>query len=284
MTVRVFVLPDLHGRSAFLTGLLRNAGIVDADGERVLGPDEVTVVSIGDIVDGSRRTVERDREMVRVMDGLVDFLVLGNHEWPFFGGTPFGGFVPDPDVRSALFGMQAQGRLVPAMTVGDTLLTHAGVERPFDFATAEEARDAVQEVFDNQDSLITFRIHSTQFSPVTFGFERGGQKWRISQGMLLGGVPSARGGPDQFGGVLWSDWDTPRNANFSQVLGHTPQADGPVLVQRMKSETYTINLDAGAKSKLTPYGVWLDGDGDIIDFVEGPHGKDRQEDGNGEAA
>ena len=42
----------------------------------------------------------------------------------------------------------------------------------------------------------------------------------------------------------------------------------------MKSETYTLNLDAGAKSGLKPYGVWLDGDsGDIIDFVEGPDGK-----------
>ena len=258
----------MHGNVPALDALLRAAGVMDEGGERLDG--DFTVVSIGDLVDGRMKTQDQDEAILKRADSLVDFIVMGNHEWPFFGGMHFNHYHPAPPVRSMLNGYAMRGALGVTFRVGDTLLTHAGVAREYDFATAEEAQAAVEDAWNNLDVYSINRMTGYQhLREHSFQFGEGDRQYDMPKGQLVAGIPYVRQGQDRPGGVLWSDWNEPKNTNFNQVLGHTPVPEGPALTQYMQGETYTLNIDTGAKGGGVVPAVWLDGEtGEIIDFVE----------------
>jgi hypothetical protein len=273
--VRAFVVPDLHGQTELMLGLLRAAGIATPDGLRTEETAADTVISVGDLINGVMADWSNDEDILKRADGLVDLIVLGNHEHPYYGGLPFSGFSPSPAVRSALYAWELTGRVVHEVVIGDTLITHAGVHAKFRFGTAVEAAAAIEDVWDNYESYATVRMSGPQYTRNRdFGFVKpNGKQYALPMGSLVDGMSEKRGGWLGYGGVLWSDWSEPKNTAFSQVLGHTPVETGPVLIQHLKSEKFTLNLDTGAKGGKSPVGVWLDADGEIIDFVEVPDGE-----------
>ena len=131
------MLPDLHGRAPAMLALLRAAGVIDADGRRLT---EDLVVQVGDLINGTMMDWDADTEILKKAEGLVDFWVLGNHDAAYdYPHLSFQGFAPSPSVRSGINRWLGSGRLVPAVVVGDTLITHAGVHEDFDFGTARDA-------------------------------------------------------------------------------------------------------------------------------------------------
>jgi hypothetical protein len=268
--MRAFVVPDLHGQTELMLALLRAAGVADENGARTEETAGDTVVSVGDLVNASKGTWTEDERILAAADGLVDLVVMGNHEHPYYGGLPFGGFSPTPPVRAALNAWEREGRVAHEVLIGDTLITHAGVHALFNFETAEEAARAIEDVWDNYERYASVKMTSvvyTRNQVFTFEDEKG-KPYVLPKASLVDGLPHRRGGWLDYGGHLWSDWSEPKNARFSQVVGHTQVPEGPVLVQYLQSEKFTLNLDTGAKKGNPPVGVWLGADGEVIDFVE----------------
>jgi len=266
--VRVLVLPDLHGRPDALAALLRAAGVTDDRGARAPGDD--LVVQLGDLINGTMADWDNDERILRDAEGLIDFWCLGNHDAAYdYPHLAFNGFAPTPAVRSGINRWLGSGKLVPAIVIGDTLISHAGVHEQFAFETAKDAADAIEDVWARYHEYAHVRMTGApHYSDDAFRFRAHGNEVSLPKALLLDGLPKSRGGWSPLGGILWADWAEPKNTRFSQVVGHTSMADGPVLTQYLQTERFTLNIDAGAKKGLSPYGVWLDSDGGIIDFVE----------------
>jgi len=271
--MRAFIVPDLHGRTDLMLGLLRAAGVATPDGRRAQETERDTVISVGDLINGAMSSWDDDERTLREADGLIDLVVIGNHEHPYYGGVPFSGFSPSPAVRSALNSWERAGKMIRQAVIGDTLVTHAGVHSKFRFETALGAAAAIEDAWDNYERYAAVKLGGVVYTrnrDFTFTKPSNGKQYTLPMASLVDGMPEKRGGWLRYGGVLWSDWSEPKNTSFSQVCGHTPVETGPVLVQHLKSEKFTVNIDTGAKSGKGPVGVWLDGDGEIIDFVETP--------------
>jgi hypothetical protein len=265
--MRTFVLPDLHGYGVELTNLLNYAGVCE-NGERLDG--DFQVVSVGDLVNATGDSMARDEAIVGTAESLIDVWVLGNHEAAYFSPhMGFDGFTPHAPVRTEFNRGMRSGKIVPCALVGETLITHAGLVEWFRFKTAQEAHDAIWDVYMN------FFDYANPVGPGRATYSGQPYQWgntRLPKGTLLDAIPEARGGRHPYGGVLWADWSERKNRNFSQVFGHTPMTEGPALEQFLRGEVFHVNIDAGAKKGKSPVGVWLDGDGQIIDFVEGANG------------
>lgn len=270
--MRYFVVPDLHGDGDALVSLLRAAGLSDDLGEPV-GREDVMVISVGDLISGTARDWDADEDILRRAEPLVDVWIAGNHDAVYLLGFPhldFNGFSPNPNIAAAVARWAKTGRVAPCARVGGTLISHAGVGRDFDFATAQEAQDAIERVWADPHDYIETRVRSARYVPgrvLTFG--SGDRAREVPAGMLLDGITDSRGGRAPYGGILWADWDEPKNPRFSQVVGHTAIAGGPVLAQRLRDGTFAVNIDTGVGKGGSPVGVWLDGEGEIIDFVTG---------------
>jgi hypothetical protein len=270
--VRYFVLPDLHGQGDSLVGLLRAAGLADELGEPT-GREDVTVISLGDLINGTMPDWDADADILRRAEPLVDVWIAGNHDAVYMldlHHIAFGGFSPNPAVATAVARWTRSGRVAPCARIGNTLLSHAGVGAAFDFATAADAQLAIERVWAEPLDYIEARMQSSTYvrsRDLTFADGRGGER-TVPAGMLLDGITADRGGNKPHGGILWADWSEPKNENFSQVLGHTRNPDGPVLVQRLRAGTFTVNLDTGGGKGNEPVGLWLDEDGEIVDFVD----------------
>lgn len=254
---RTFVFGDIHGRYEALIRLLEYAGIVE-DGERV--QDDFQVVSIGDLANVVAVDVNGDKECLTALkDGLIDIALIGNHEAPLiFPSMSFGGYYRDPEVGAVYNHLERMGKLVPSMLIGGTLLTHAGVHRYFDFLSPQEANDAINYVYENWSDLNGNNEEKFYFQ----------NNIDIPKYMVLDAVSAKRGGGYPMGGILWADYDEPKNKNFSQIFGHTPTAKGPVLTEWKGTGIFHVNIDTAAKKGLLPTGVWLDEDGKIDQYVQ----------------
>lgn len=257
-----FVFGDMHGKWDSLRPLLLAAGIIDD--QDLLQSDDL-VISIGDLVSGTFMDTDRDLEILEKAASCVDYIVLGNHEAPYwYPHLGFAGFAPNRTVEDRLNGWLRNGKIVPALVINETLITHAGVNKAFNFQTASEAADAIEDVYAN---------YFMYADPVPGGSRPiGGDPWqfkgqRYDRASLLDGISPDRGGRAPVAGILWDDWTKHKNTNFSQIVGHTPVKTGPVLNQHLGSGTFTLNIDAGVKKGLTPWGVWINEDGLIDDFV-----------------
>lgn len=253
-----FVFGDVHGRLDALESLLLDAEIIDADGDRI--DTETEVVSVGDLMNVTLGDLSGDSACLARVGSWVDKALVGNHEGPFAlkYHPEFGGYHCDGALFQRYRSLMFEGKIVPALLVGDTLVTHAGVSAYFGFETAEEAYDAITDVWANYGALVR---DETKF----FWGET-----EIPKYLLLDGIGRRRGGTLPFGGILWNDFDTePLSQRFSQVFGHTPQPHGPVVTEWYGSGYFHLNIDKSAKSGLAAAGVWLDAEGHFLDLVVG---------------
>lgn len=235
--MNTFIVSDIHGNYGALWSLLNQEGLVDDTEERTPLGKATQIVSIGDLLNAVLVDVTGDELCASVADKWFDKLIIGNHEWPYLYPTAvFNGYYAHPPLRMLYNMWRREGFVVPAMVVGDTLVTHAG----WAFKTYEHAHDtyaAIMRAWDNYDP--------NEGDPI------------------LDGIGPRRGGRHFYGGILWSDWHEPKHKGFRQVVGHTPTPDGPIFYERQDG-TWTLLIDTGCKGGGVPSGVWLDEEGQII--------------------
>lgn len=258
----IFLIPDLHGRPIALRALLFDAGIIDDEGQRVNRDD--LVVSIGDLLNATLVDENGDRESLLLSHDWIDVLIAGNHEIEYIFpnmGMGFNGYHPAPDIVSQYRSLFFQGKVVPALLIGETLISHAGVMQYFNFKTALEAYNAINYAWENLPRL------AFSEEDESFEFEFNGQEVVLPKETLITAVSKARGGVHPYAGIMWSDWTEPKNTNFSQIVGHTPLKNGPVLHEQMGTDTFTLNIDCSAKSGSDPVGVWVSDAGLVLSYV-----------------
>lgn len=243
--MRTLVVPDLHGRYGLALALLRAAGIVDGRGTRI--DYESRIVQFGDLANCVGRDRDGDLRLLRKARAWFDVLLVGNHEHPYFGGSAFTGFMLVAEVERAVRNLTWQ----PAIAVGGTLVTHAGVhpgwKLPADAALAEGDIRAAWQQRTADHPLIA------QIGPARRG---------------LYAEQARRFGLPLFGGVLWRDASEDIDTGFNQVYGHTVNPDGPIRVDHPNG-CWAINLDCGGHHDVRRIvGVWLDAAGGFDGFVE----------------
>jgi Calcineurin-like phosphoesterase len=225
--VRTFVVPDLHGNHELLRLLLREAHVpLTAAARSHAG---VRVVQLGDLVNCVAIDLDADLETLERAQDWLDLVLLGNHEYPYFGGPSFGGFWYDREVDRALHALAGAGLVKPCERIGDTLLTHAGVTEHWGVGDALSAATLITSAWDG-----------------------------LADPGVLRAIGWARGGQHREGGITWSDWSESR-APFPQVHGHTPHPfDGPLL--RMPGPVVDLDV-GGSRSGRRLVGLWLDEQG-----------------------
>lgn len=232
--MRTLVVSDSHGRHRHVRRLLAGAGVLDDEGRRIRDYD-VRVVHIGDLINGTKVTREQDEAILHRAVSWFDVLILGNHEYGYLGGYGFKGFVRYAEVERLIRDLVWR----PAVAVGETLLTHAGVAD----ALGVRSRDA---------SSAAVEI---------------GEAWLADPGhpffAACGSGP--RGGKQLVGGILWRDASEPRSVAFSQVHGHTPNPSGPTFVGD-PGGVFCGNIDVGAREGRVA-AVWLDDAGRLAGDV-----------------
>lgn len=230
-----FVVPDAHGNGHLVRALLEQEGIIEQDftlggrlicALRVKGPSEVRVVQLGDLANCVAVSINDDLDALdMVLSGLIDTMLVGNHEHPFFDGPPFSGFWPDPQVRRRLLDLNDRDLIAPSYNAAGVLLTHAGVHKAWGFKSASEANRYLNEWWDDNPTAPAFS--------------------------LIG--PSRSGGwsRSRYGGILWCDWSELDPAPFPQIVGHTVGDD-----VRRNGETVCLDLGCGKRSTRIA-GCWL---------------------------
>ena len=259
-----FLIPDLHGRPVVLERLLKAAGVLDDDGKRhTQDPGyEWQVVSIGDLLNATLPDLAGDEKSLLLQHDWIDMLIVGNHEIEYIYpdmNMGFSGYYAAPHMISQYRSLFFQGKVVPALLLGETLVTHAGVNQWFNWHTAKEAYKNIWDVWERLPEL-----HEREEK---FSFEYHGHPVEMPKESLITAVAKARNGSYPFGGILWSDWSEAKNTNFSQIVGHTPIPEGPVLHEYKGAGVFTLNIDCAAKSGLNPVGVWVDEFGLVADYV-----------------
>lgn len=244
--MRTFVVGDIHGRIHSLEKLLRKAQVINKAGKRREKMGECRIVSIGDLANAVLVDLNGDEECLKIAPEWFDVLLVGNHESGYVvPGMGFGGYYEAPHLKSLYNAYVRDGLVQPCLTIGNTLITHAGVVKEFDFADAGEARMAIREVWDDRNNEGADRITG-------------------HEAFLLRGVGRHRGGYMPFGGFLWSHWTEPKNRNFNQVVGHT--TCGPDLWTH-KEGTWALNIDSDVRRGQSVTGVWLDDEGQVEEIV-----------------
>ena len=243
-----FVISDIHGNFALLWSLLNQEGLVDDEENLTDLGKETTIVSIGDLLNAVMKDITGDEMVAHVAKDWFDFVLVGNHEWPYLEGTAFNGYYAHPPLVGLYNSWFREGFVKPAFVLGNTLISHAGLVYE-DFETADEAMAEIQKAWE----------------------EGRGQVWDA----FFNAVGYSRGGSYQYGGLLWSDWNEPKNKKFSQIVGHTPdpyrvrmhvaghsQVDAATYVPT-KDERYTLCIDTACKGGGVPSGAWINDDGTL---------------------
>lgn len=239
--MKTFIIPDMHGHYRTLKALLREAGVLDHQNHRV---DGWKVISIGDLANCVATDINGDADCLRTVGDWIDTLLIGNHEHPYFGGLAFGGFSHAPEIATLLNSIDRMGHLAPAALVdtneGEVLVTHAG------YVPSEGIESAVD------------------------GFNYAVEKWLEDKTHpLFSAIGTERGGWNQFGGILWSDWMEGKAKEFNQIVGHTPQKRGVQKREYSSTGKWTLCIDCGAKWGKGATGVIVDEDG-AMSFVSTP--------------
>jgi hypothetical protein len=221
-----FVAADAHGRLDLVEGLLRQEGLIDEQGRR-LRP-EVLTVQLGDLCNCVADSIDADLACLKRAPDLFDVYLVGNHEHPYFGGTPFYGFWSDPEVGLMLRRFSSDRFLRPAIAVAGVLVSHAGLTSEHGWGWHDAA--AVEAHLASAWTL-------TPTAPI------------------FSAIGPGRGGFQRSGGILWADWSEPKRSTFRQLVGHTP---GSAHRRRRGS----VCIDLGAR-KGRIGGAWIAGDGAI---------------------
>jgi len=236
--VRYLIIGDLHGNWRMLDALIDKAGVARTQDGREADGD--FVVQLGDLINAVASSLDDDRTILARARKLIDVVLVGNHEHPYFGGPRFSGFWDDPELGRAVLAAAWQ----PSFLIRDVLLTHAGVTPEIAASPQATAREI-------HDSLVaTWGTNRTAACFSQIGRAR--SRWSLSE----------------FGGILWSDAAEPR-APFRQVHGHTPDRDGPRLPADPHGWTGSINLDVGmARGATRGVALWVEQDGSLGRLVE----------------
>lgn len=229
------IVPDVHGNLGMAAGLLRQAGALDEDGNRI-NQAELRTVQLGDLCNCTSRSLLDDYRCLDRAEEWFDHYLAGNHEHPYFGGPAFYGFYRDAALGRRLRGLQERGRLAAAFAVDDILVTHAGLGVEWDLLgdSAEEAASWLNET------------------------------WRIEPGRagVFRKIGRARGGSHETGGILWADWSEPKSSSLRQIVGHS--VGGEVRhVEFPETDRWAICLDLGGGKSGDRLAGALVRDGDV---------------------
>jgi len=239
-----FVVPDAHGNAPLVLGLLAQEGILERrNGGEQQGwyhtriDYETHVVQLGDLANCVAASTRDDLDALDLVRcGIIDVMLVGNHEHPYFGGPAFGGYWPDGEVRRRLYDIRDRGGLKAAHAVGDILVSHAGLTSHWlrEFGgwhwSAEKIAECTNLTWRNDPRALIFSV-----------------------------IGQSRGGWEREGGMLWSDWREPKPRHLRQLVGHTV---GNCV--RKRSGSTCIDLGAG-KGSTRIAGAWIRGG--VIDVV-----------------
>lgn len=216
----IFIISDCHGNIDGLMRALKAKKIVDKNGNRQLARKN-KVFSIGDLANCVKESKDGDKACLDLLyDNVIDGMVLGNHEIPYFDhvNIGFNGFVAYESVAKRLNFLMDNGLIFGSILKNRTLITHAGISK-----TMLSYNMTVNEVHNH----------------ITEHFEA--RNWNHG---FFSSVGYARGGRNHVGGTLWCDFDREFvPTKFPQIVGHTPK------YVRMKGNALCI--DVGAKDQET---------------------------------
>lgn len=247
MPVKTLIVSDAHGRYDLVRKLLVNAGVVDEDtGARIRDPD-VLVVQTGNLIGGEIKTRHEDAALLRKANAWFDVLLVGSHEHGYFGGQPFSGFQVLREVERLVRDIAYR----PAVAVGGTLVTHAGVAEKLGMKS-RCAADAAAEL---------------------------AEAWTLDAARhpFFATVSRSYNGPAEVGGVLWSDGRIARTdegtrqivekreRRYSQAYGHAAVSDAP-LVYGEPDGWFAVNVFLA--DPLSMVGLWLDDEGKPLTAVQ----------------
>jgi len=218
----IYVISDVHGNYEGLVKSLKKHGIIDKHGNRQLARKH-TVISIGDLANCVDKNVEGDIECLKLVGPVIDKLIMGNHEMPYFADwNSFGGFSWKPEVHHLLSMLMNEDKIIPSYLFNKTLISHAGVSRNIlsVLMKAEEIQDNIKNHFDARN-----------WSSVWFG-----------------SIGRARGGANMCGGILWCDFEQEFiPTSFPQIVGHTPRS------VRMKGNSICIDVGGQKTGDKKPF-------------------------------
>ena len=232
--MRAFVVADAHGRWELVKGLLKQEGL-----HRPENWEQTYVVSLGDLINCTQDSVERDLTTLTGVGFLFDHLLVGNHEHPYFPGyiTKFSGFHYDKEIAEAIEKIEYRA----AFHFGTVLITHAGLGRYWEYEKQTSAAQAAWTI---------------------------NKKWKDDPAdPLFNSIGPARGGPQRWGGILWSHDTEGKARNFSQVYGHTPRDEVRVRHAHKFGEVSHVCIDLnspGKKERSRIGGAWIEPDGKIV--------------------
>jgi hypothetical protein len=193
------VIGDVHARCDALYSLLRELGVIDANGHR---RRTGWIVQVGDLLD-RKAGAEDNLATAHLAAEALDVVLVGNHEWKLLTES-------DGDHGAALATLASHGWPHAAAAVDGWLVTHAGVHPDFAATLPADASECAGE--------INHRWH------------RG--NGRRARDPLFAAVGPARGGSDAHGGILWmhsTEWPKDLTTPWGQIAGHVPQSEPRLL-------------------------------------------------------
>ncbi len=175
---KTLIIPDIHGDSDLLSQMIATHSTAER------------IISIGDLANCVYSSARGDVECLSIARAFNIEMLVGNHEYPYFGGGRFAGFANVPEVKDAIRALDWK----VATTVGDILLTHAGIS----FALMSFNPDV--------EKIATILNAEFAINPCADIFSACGPQ---------------RGGYAKSGGILWADYDEPKDQSIRQIFGHT---------------------------------------------------------------
>ena len=254
---KYFLVPDIHGELDICAGLLRQEGILNDQWERI--DNDTFTVQMGDFLNCVVSSLVNDNRCLDHSEWF-DFLLVGNHEHPYFGGPAFSGFFKDPVMVHRLRLLDSMERYKVAVDCDGILVTHAGVTTDLFDALQQEGVKA-SKIADALNGLWKMDKTAHPFSSISWN----------------------RGGPYKTGGILWADWKEYKTPKLTQIVGHSV---GPEVRLQYKGsqrevtlkgvnraewnlwEAICIDLGAGKHSDRI-IGAWIkDGDVTLVEYIQ----------------
>lgn len=259
-----FIVPDAHGNWRLVLGLLEQEGLVEngyVDVRRIR--KEVPVIQLGDFGNCVTGSINDDLEALRLVGPIVDLMLVGNHEHPYFGGPRFDGFAHYDELRRALLRLNDLDLIRAAHEVDGILLTHAGV-------TGDA--DAIDKWYGGGENKAAEMAHGLNTLWRNGDFGHG----------MFSAIGRSRGGLNALGSILWSDWSEPKCTLFPQIFGHTvgktwrvggtnggPNFSLTPPNGRVPLQVQTLCMDIGAGKHSTKIlGCWIrDGEAELVEYA-----------------
>jgi len=252
--MKTVILSDMHNRRVAVEDLFSKIGLMAENGKRNLG---FNVIALGDIVSLGYGEVEA--EFFEWVMPFVDTALVGNHEYPTVNNSRdvvFGGWgsrdvkctnlvhdsVNDPD-----------GKWFAAASVGEWLLTHAGLHPDYRRFVIDPVEDVASEIANDINILFDeyrdndFMMHEAKD--------------------LFDAISMSRGGYNRFGGIFWNDaYDLQGSyrgkANqLRQICGHSSYAEKLDGYPRLHDDLYCIDTHGSVNALVT------EDDGVSFEFV-----------------